>query len=67
MFDCEICMLSSNPELERKYTEWSVSRERFLNGLLDGEPDVVRQGWQKDYMLASKSKKPRVGVFADRK
>jgi len=67
MFDCEICMLSSNPELERKYREWSVSRDRFLKGLLDGEPDVVRQGWQKDYMLASKSKKPRVGVFADRK
>jgi len=60
-------MLSSNPELESKYREWSVSRERFLKGLQDGEPDFVRQGWQKEYTLASKSKKPRVGVFADKK
>lgn len=63
-FDTEICMLETNSELHAKYNEWRGSRDRFLKGLREKEPEIVRQGWQKDYVLASKEKRPQLREFA---
>jgi hypothetical protein len=62
-FAGEIRALASDPELDGKYRAWSASRDRFLDGLKAREPAFVEQGWQKDYMLGAKEKKPQFGVF----
>ncbi len=63
MFEGEICMLATDPDLQKRYEEWSVSRERFLNGLRDKEPEAIKQGWQKDYSVSSKEKRPPISEF----
>jgi hypothetical protein len=63
MFEGEIRALESDPELQRKYSEWSAGRDRFLAGLNDREPQIVEQGWQKDYTLAAREKRPRIKPF----
>ena len=65
MFRGEFRMLEANQEFENKFREWSVSRDRFLSGLEKGKPEVVAQGWQKDYMRTAKDKKPLAHPFAN--
>lgn len=56
-FRGELRALESNKDLEKKYLEWSASRERFLAGLEKEKPHVVAQGWQKDYFQGAKGEK----------
>ena len=42
--------LDANPELSREYREWERSRSAFNTDLSLQRPDVVRRGWQRDYM-----------------
>ena len=65
MFRAELRMLKSDREFENKFREWSASRKRFLSALKEGKPDVVAQGWQKDYMKTAKDKKPVAHPFAN--
>jgi len=62
-FDPEICMLECDPELHRSYLQWSAERDRFLEGLRKQEPEIVKEGWQKNYQAASLEKKLRVPEF----
>jgi hypothetical protein len=65
MFRGEFRMLESNREFEIQFREWSDSRDRFLSGLEKGKPDVVAQGWQKDYMQNAREKKSLAHPFAN--
>ena len=65
MFRGEFRMLKADREFENKFREWSDSRDRFLAGLDKGKPEVVAQGWQKDYMHTAKDKKPVAHTFAN--
>ena len=65
MFRGEFRMLEANQEFENKFRDWSLSRDRFLSRLEKGKPEVVAQGWQKDYMQAAKDKKPVAHPFAN--
>jgi hypothetical protein len=58
-------MLECEREFEKKFREWSASRDRFLSGLEEGKPEVVAQGWQKDYMQAAKDKKSLAHPFTN--
>src|SRR5439155_8535101 len=42
-FQGEIRMLTEEPELQKKYEEWSASRGQFLTRLVDHEPEAVKQ------------------------
>jgi hypothetical protein len=64
-FDGEVIMLETNPETNSKFREWSASRDRFLLGLQGGEPEVVEQGWQKDYVHAAKHKRLHIAPFVN--
>ena len=65
MFRGEFRMLEANQEFENKFRDWSLSRDRFLSRLEKRKPEVVAQGWQKDYMQAAKDKKPLAHPFAN--
>jgi hypothetical protein len=45
----KIELLASNPELHDRYNAWQLSRGAFLEGLKTRDPQIVKQGWQKDY------------------
>jgi hypothetical protein len=64
-FHAELRALESNPEFEKKFREWSDSRDRFLLGLEKGKPHVLAQGWQKEYLQAARDKKSLARPFAD--
>ena len=65
-FDGEIIMLEANPELDSKFREWSASRDHFLFGLKTRKPEIVQQGWQKDYVRTARDTKVRLAAFVDR-
>jgi len=65
MFRGEFRMLETERELENKFREWSASRDEFLLGLEKEKPEVLAQGWQKDYMQTAKDKKPLAHPFAN--
>jgi Family of unknown function (DUF6065) len=65
MFRGEFRMLEADREFGNKFREWSASRDRFLSGLETGKPEVVAQGWQRDYMQTAKEKKPLAYPFAN--
>jgi hypothetical protein len=65
MFRGEFRMLEADLEFESKFRKWSASRNQFLSGLEKGKPEVVAQGWQKDYMQAAKQRKPLAHPFAN--
>jgi len=46
--------LDDDPELLADYKAWQTSREGFLNKLAQNDPDVVKQGWQRNYMKGEK-------------
>jgi hypothetical protein len=56
-FRGELRSLESNPEFEKKYREWSASRDRFLFGLEKEKPHIVAQGWQKEYFQEARGEK----------
>jgi hypothetical protein len=56
-FRAELRALESNPELEKKFQEWSDGRDRFLLGLEKGKPHIVAEGWQKEYFHDAKGPK----------
>ena len=62
-FRGEFRMLESEPEFEKKFREWSDSRDRFLWKLGKGKPETVAQGWQKDYLHSAKDKKSLAHPF----
>jgi hypothetical protein len=64
-FRAELHALESNPDFEKKFREWSDSRDRFLLGLEKGKPHVLAQGWQKEYLQAARDKKSLARPFAD--
>jgi hypothetical protein len=41
--------LSDDPELENQYQNWGESRSKFLTGLTERDPEIVKRGWQRDY------------------
>ncbi|HEX4638354.1 MAG TPA: DUF6065 family protein [Chthoniobacterales bacterium] len=66
-FQTELRMLESEPELNEKFREWSQSRDSFLWALAKQKPDIVAQGWQKDYLNAARDKKLLAGEFVDKR
>jgi len=42
-------LMEDNPELHEKYKLWEASRQGFLKGLQERNPEAVQRGWQKDY------------------
>lgn len=42
--------LEKNPPLKRDYEGWSKARTDFNAGLANGDPETVKQGWQRTYM-----------------
>lgn len=52
--------LAADPGLKKQYEEWQASRSGFLKGLWGRDPEVVKQGWQKDYF---QGKTPDGGSF----
>jgi hypothetical protein len=64
MFEGEILPLSADPELHKKYGEWSASRDKFLKGLRERDPAAIKEGWQKDYTRLSNSTKVHVPEFS---
>jgi hypothetical protein len=64
-FHGEFRMLETDRELENKFREWSASRDRFLWGLAKRKPEVVAQGWQRDYTQAAKDKKALAHPFTN--
>lgn len=45
----EIKSPESNPELHKKYLEWSALRNKFNHDLRVSGSQAVQEGWQKDY------------------
>jgi hypothetical protein len=45
----EILYLEDAPELKREYIAWSESRATFLKNLQAGDPQTVREAWQRFY------------------
>lgn len=45
-----IVPMASDPELQARYREWSVSRNDFNKKLHENDPQAVKQGWQKYYI-----------------
>jgi hypothetical protein len=43
------CPISTNPSLQTEFNLWQQKREKFLEMLNKQVPEVVRQGWEKDY------------------
>jgi hypothetical protein len=66
-FRGEFQMLESEPEFERKYREWSDSRDRFLWALDKRKPRAVAQAWQKEYLRTAKDKKSIAHPFVNEK
>ena len=66
-FRTELRMLDGESELNEKFKKWSESRDWFLWALGKQKPDIVAQGWQKDYLQAAKDKKLLAQEFADQR
>ena len=60
-------MLESEPSLQTKFRDWSDSRDRFLAGLDKEKPEIVAEGWQKDYLRAAKAKNSIAHPFVDKR
>ncbi|MFK7792329.1 MAG: DUF6065 family protein [Devosiaceae bacterium] len=45
-----IVPLDVNPPLKADYDGWSQARTEFNAGLANGDPETVKQGWQRTYM-----------------
>jgi Family of unknown function (DUF6065) len=45
-----LARLADNPDLKAAYQAWNESRSQFLTQLAAGEPEAVKQGWQRHYV-----------------
>ena len=45
----QIVPLASNPALFKEYSEWATRRLNFNKGLAERDPEIVKQGWQRNY------------------
>jgi hypothetical protein len=45
-----ICDFADDPELKAGYDAWRASRYEFQARIARGDPDAVKQGWQRDYV-----------------
>lgn len=66
-FSCEFRLLESDRELNRKFREWSESRERHLWALGKGKPEALAQIWQREYLCTAKDKKSMARPFVNEK
>ena len=66
-FRAEFQTLESEPSLHTKFRDWSDSRDRFLLGLDKEKPEIVAEGWQKDYLRAAEAKKSMAHPFVDKR
>jgi hypothetical protein len=41
--------LERRPDLQQEYRAWEQKRDAFNAALAQGDPEVLRQGWQRDY------------------
>jgi len=46
----QLKMLDDNPELKAEYDVWREARSAFNNSIEEGDPESLRQQWQKFYM-----------------
>lgn len=44
-----IMPLEANPKIYQEFEEWRERRSSFLTDLSQGDPDAIKQGWQKNY------------------
>jgi hypothetical protein len=63
MFEPEMQLLSTDPELKAKYEQWSAGRNRFNIHLKEHEATAVQQGWEKDYFRTANETKVNLGDF----
>ncbi len=47
----EIRSIDDAPELQMQMNDWSSRRREFVQKLHDGDPEVMKQSWQRDYFL----------------
>lgn len=66
-FRSEVRMLDSDPELNEKFRAWSESRDWFLWALEKRKPQIVAQGYQKEYLQTAKNKKSLAHPFVDQR
>jgi Family of unknown function (DUF6065) len=64
-FRTELRMLEGESEINEKFKKWSAGRDWFLWALGKRKPQVVAEGWQKDYLHAAKDKKLLAREFVD--
>ena len=51
-----ICQpISSSPQTENAFAQWREARTKFNQGLAELQPEFVKRGWQRDYMLGKNS------------
>ncbi len=48
-FEPVVKKLADEPALQAEYEAWRESRNTFLQGLADRDPQALRQGWQRHY------------------
>lgn len=48
-FRAEIDDIESRPDVLRDYEMWEARRHAFLNRLCEGDPETIKQGWEKHY------------------
>jgi hypothetical protein len=48
-FEPVIRSLDSEPELKDQYAVWSNSRIEFIQKLTEGDPEALREAWQRFY------------------
>jgi hypothetical protein len=65
-FKTEIRDLDSEPDLKRRYDQWSESRGRFITDLKQGDAEATKRKWEKQYTLLAKEKKHQTPPFTRR-
>lgn len=58
----EIRPIESNPELVEAMQEWATSREKFMEKFRAGDPETLKQGWQRFYF---RGERPDGGAVPD--
>jgi hypothetical protein len=58
--------LHENQPLKEQYEKWSESRKAFNEALANQDSEIVKQGWQKDYMLGRDGSGQRIATHQTR-
>lgn len=48
-FEPIVIPIGADPELTKEYEAWAASRSGFLDGLRAGDPETLKQRWQRHY------------------